>query len=430
MMRKILALLSLLSVVSVSAQTGSWKGELDIQGIKLPLVFNFADDGCTFDSPSQGVKGIAAEKTALENNKVKVTIAAIGAVFEGTNCGDSISGTFKQNGISIPLTLTPGTIEVKRPQTPQPPFPYQEKNVSFSSGKFTLNGTLNLPEGYTKDTPVVLMVTGSGQQNRDEELFGHKPFAVLADAFARQGIASLRYDDRGYGDSSVNFTDFTTEDFRQDAEAGVKMLRTLFGKVGVLGHSEGGTIALMLGAGHKADFVVSLAGMAISGKETLLQQTKKTMSVMGLPDELVDKSCSIVEKVFTAMAEGKKMEDIKIEGAPQTILPAMEKIKETLSTPYMLHFLNVDVSKQLPLVECPVLALNGNKDTQVDCDTNVSALEKGLTASRHTVRAIDGLNHLFQHCTTGSVIEYQQIEETISPEVIDTVVAWIQSQCR
>ncbi len=429
-MRKILALLSLLSVVSVSAQTGSWKGELDMQGIKLPLVFNFADDGCTLDSPSQGVKGIAAEKTALENNKVKVTVAAIGAVFEGTNCGDSISGTFKQNGISIPLTLTPGTIEVKRPQTPQPPFPYQEKNVSFSSGKFTLNGTLTLPEGYTKDTPVVLMVTGSGQQNRDEELFGHKPFAVLADALARHGIASLRYDDRGYGDSSVNFTDFTTEDFRQDAEAGVKMLRTLFGKVGVLGHSEGGTIALMLGAGHKADFVVSLAGMAISGKETLLQQTKKTMSVMGLPDELVDKSCSIVEKVFTAMAEGKKMEDIKIEGAPQTILPAMEKIKETLSTPYMLHFLNVDVSKQLPLIECPVLALNGNKDTQVDCDTNVSALEKGLTASSHTVRAIDGLNHLFQHCTTGSVIEYQQIEETISPEVIDTVVAWIQSQCR
>ncbi len=429
-MRKILALLSLLSVVSVSAQTGSWKGELDMQGIKLPLVFNFADDGCTLDSPSQGVKGIAAEKTALENNKVKVTVAAIGAVFEGTNCGDSISGTFKQNGISIPLTLTPGTIEVKRPQTPRPPFPYQEKNVSFSSGKFTLNGTLTLPEGYTKDTPVVLMVTGSGQQNRDEELFGHKPFAVLADALARHGIASLRYDDRGYGDSSVNFTDFTTEDFRQDAEAGVKMLRTLFGKVGVLGHSEGGTIALMLGAGHKADFVVSLAGMAISGKETLLQQTKKTMSVMGLPDELVDKSCSIVEKVFTAMAEGKKMEDIKIEGAPQTILPAMEKIKETLSTPYMLHFLNVDVSKQLPLIECPVLALNGNKDTQVDCDTNVSALEKGLTASSHTVRAIDGLNHLFQHCTTGSVIEYQQIEETISPEVIDTVVAWIQSQCR
>ncbi len=429
-MRKILALLSLLSVVSVSAQTGSWKGELDMQGIKLPLVFNFADDGCTLDSPSQGVKGIAAEKTALENNKVKVTVAAIGAVFEGTNCGDSISGTFKQNGISIPLTLTPGTIEVKRPQTPQPPFPYQEKNVSFSSGKFTLNGTLTLPEGYTKDTPVVLMVTGSGQQNRDEELFGHKPFAVLADALARHGIASLRYDDRGYDDSSVNFTDFTTEDFRQDAEAGVKMLRTLFGKVGVLGHSEGGTIALMLGAGRKADFVVSLAGMAISGKETLLQQTKKTMSVMGLPDELVDKSCSIVEKVFTAMAEGKKMEDIKIEGAPQTILPAMEKIKETLSTPYMLHFLNVDVSKQLPLIECPVLALNGNKDTQVDCDTNVSALEKGLTASSHTVRAIDGLNHLFQHCTTGSVIEYQQIEETISPEVIDTVVAWIQSQCR
>ncbi len=428
MARKILALLSLLAVVSVNAQTGSWKGELGVQGFKLPLVFNFTADGCTVDSPSQGVKGIAAEKSSSENNKIIVKIASLGAVFEGTNYGDSICGTFGQGGLSVPLTLKPGTVEVKRPQTPVPPFPYKEEDVSFTSGKFTLNGTLTLPDGYTKDTPVVLMVTGSGQQNRDEEIFEHKPFAVLADALARQGIASLRYDDRGYGDSSVNFTDFTTDDFCQDAEAGVNMLRTRFGKVGILGHSEGGTVALMLGAGHKVDFIVSLAAMAISGKETLLQQNRRALSMVGLSADMLDKTTSIINTVFSALAEGKNFDDIKIEGLGENTRPLLEKIKEPLNTPYMLHFLKMDVSKQLPLVTCPVLALNGKNDTQVDCDSNISALEKGLSNSKHTVRALDGLNHLFQHSQTGSVMEYQQIEETISPEVIDTIVTWIKAQ--
>ncbi len=423
--RMFLALLFILTAVSVSAQEGAWKGELNVQGIKLPLVFHFGADGCTMDSPSQGANGIKAEKTALDGNGIKVSIAAIGAVYEGKNYGDSIVGTFKQGGMSLPLTLKPGEMVVKRPQTPQPPFPYQEENVSFVNGKFTFGGTLVLPKGYTKKTPVVLMVTGSGQQNRDEEIFGHKTFAVIADYLVRQGIASLRYDDRGYGDKTVNFLDFTTDDFKQDAEAGVKFLRSRFGKVGVLGHSEGGTIALMLAAEHKADFVVSLAGMAVSGKETLLQQNRLSLTSIGLPTTLVDNYCTFIDKAFTTLAEGKSWDDIDMSDVPASFNPLMDKAKEQMSTPYMLHFLKVDVSKQLPSIKCPVLALNGKKDTQVDCTTNVNALRKGLVGCKHEVCELDDLNHLFQHCKTGSIVEYQQIEETISPEVLKMVAEWV-----
>ncbi len=425
--RAILTLLFILVAAGASAQEGTWTGELSLQGIKLPLVFHFTADGCTLDSPSQGAKGIKAEKTVMEDNKIRVTVPAIGAVFEGTNGTDSICGAFRQNGISLPLTLVPGTIEARRPQTPVPPFPYNEEQVSFISGEFMLHGTLTLPKDCTKDTPVVLMVTGSGQQNRDEEMLGHKPFAVIADALARQGIASLRYDDRGYGDKSINFTDYTTEDFRQDAEAGLRLLRTRFDKVGVLGHSEGGTIALMLAAEHKTDFVVSLAGMAVSGSETLLMQNRLMLSSMGLPAEMVDNYCSAIEQTFALLKEGKKLDEIKHGSVPATFQPIFSKAMEQLRTPYMQHFLTLDISKQLPLIECPVLALNGKRDTQVDCVANLTALEKGLTNSKHTIKAMEGLNHLFQHCTTGNLVEYQQIEETISPEVLEIIAAWINS---
>lgn len=233
------ALLALWAITA-NAQQGAWKGELNVMGNKLPLVFNFTKDGCTIDSPLQGAKGIQAEKTVKEDGTIKVTIGMIGASFEGKMADDEIKGTFIQNGFPLPLTLKPGKTMVKRPQTPKAPFPYKEESVSFTNAGFTFNGTLTLPENYSKNTPVVLMITGSGQQNRDEELFDHKPFAVIADALARQGIASLRYDDRGWGDKSVNFYNFTTEDFCQDATAALPLLRKRFNKVGLLGHSEGG----------------------------------------------------------------------------------------------------------------------------------------------------------------------------------------------
>ena len=228
------------------AQQGAWSGDLNVMGTKLPLVFNFSADGCTLDSPAQGAKDIPAQKSVAEDGTIKVTVAMIGATFEGKMEGDCINGTFAQGALQLPLTLKRGAQEVRRPQTPVAPFPYKQEEVSFENAGFRFGGTLCTPADCTSDTPVVLLVTGSGQQNRDEELFGHRPFAVIADALARNGIASLRYDDRGWGDESTDFSRFTTDDFKQDAAAALQLLRQRFRRVGIVGHSEGGTIALML----------------------------------------------------------------------------------------------------------------------------------------------------------------------------------------
>ena len=426
------ALRTLTSVVfammafAANAQEGTWNGELNVMGNKVPLVFNFSTNGCTIDSPSQGVNGIQAEKTVKDDGTISVKVGMIGATFEGKMTDGEIKGTYVQNGFPLPLTLKPGKLVVKRPQTPVPPFPYKEESVSFTNAQYTFNGTLTLPENYSKNTPVVLMVTGSGQQDRDEELFSHKPFAVIADALARQGIASLRYDDRGWGDKSVNFADFTTDDFRQDAAAAIPLLRKRFNKVGILGHSEGGTIAMMLAAEGKADFIVSLAGMAISGKETLIMQNRQAMSAIGLPKEMVDSYCNSISKALDEIASGKKANEINIDDVPQALKPITIKALQQADTPYVRHFLTVDVGKLLPKIKCPVLALNGTKDTQVDCDANTTRIEKGLSICKHSIKKIDGVNHLFQHCNTGIVTEYQQIEETISPEVLQEVAKWIK----
>lgn len=428
------ALRTLTSVVfammafAANAQEGTWNGELNVMGNKVPLVFNFSTNGCTIDSPSQGVNGIQAEKTVKDDGTIKVKVGMIGATFEGKMTDGEIKGTYVQNGFPLPLTLKPGKLVVKRPQTPVPPFPYKEESVSFTNAQYTFNGTLTLPENYSKNTPVVLMVTGSGQQNRDEELFSHKPFAVIADALARQGIASLRYDDRGWGDKSVNFADFTTDDFRQDAAAALPLLRKRFNKVGILGHSEGGTIAMMLAAEGKADFIVSLAGMAISGKETLIMQNRQAMSAIGLPKEMVDSYCNSISKALDEIASGKKASEINIDDVPQALKPITIKALQQADTPYVRHFLTVDVGKLLPKIKCPVLALNGTKDTQVDCDANTTRIEKGLANCKHSIKKIDGVNHMFQHCNTGIVTEYQQIEETIAPEVLQVVAKWIKSE--
>ena len=422
----IAAILCLMASVA-KAQKGSWSGELNIQGIKLPLVFNFTDDGCTIDSPSQGAKGIKAEKSITPEGKLKVTAGMIGASFEGTMEEQTITGTFTQNGMSLPLTLKPGEQKNNRPQTPVPPFPYITEEVTFSNGDITLNGTLTLPEGWDKNTKAVVMVTGSGQQNRDEEIFDHKPFAVIADALARKGIASLRYDDRGWGNKEITFTDFTTDDFKQDAAAGIDLLRRKFKTVGVIGHSEGGTIALMLASEGKTDFVVSLAGMTISGKQTLLNQNIDALRSIGLQEETVEKYSEVISDIFDKVAAGQDIDEY-LKGAEnmENFKPIIDQAKILLTSPYMRHFITKDIHNSLPNIKCPVLALNGKKDTQVEYKQNLEVLENGLTNCSHETVAYDNLNHLFQHCTNGSIVEYHQIEETISQEVLDKIISWIK----
>ena len=420
----LIVVLFALMKIEAYAQNGVWNGTLELHGVKIPLVFHFTDDGCFLDSPSQGAKGIKAECT-LKDGSVDVRVPLIGARFEGLLVGDSIKGVFRQGSLSLPLTVAKGYYKAVRPQTPSAPFPYNTEELKFDNDGFTFGGTLTLPENYGKNTPVVLMITGSGQQNRDEEIFGHKPFAVIADYLARRGIASYRYDDRGFGDDSVSFVKFTTDDFMHDAAAAVAMLRKRFDKVGLLGHSEGGTIAFTLAAEGRADFVVSLAGMAVSGRETLVRQNRWALSSSGMSSDVLDSCCEAIDKAFGQMAEGKPLSEVSFDGAPPALKPHLRRSLAQADSPYMRRFITVDVSPLLSSVQCPVLALNGEKDIQVDCSTNLAALATGLQNCQKVIKSFAGMNHLFQSCSTGSVAEYSQIEETVSPAVLSTITDWI-----
>ena len=428
MIKKILisTIILLYAISNANAQTGIWSGKLDIQGTKLSLVFNLDSDKPTMDSPDQGVKGLAAQVERGLEGKIIIKVPSLAIRYEGLWQENKIVGTFNQMNVSLPLTLTPGEDKPNRPQTPVGPFPYATEEVSFTNGDYTLSGTLTLPEGYSRKTPVLLMVTGSGQQNRDEELFDHKPFAVIADALARAGIATLRYDDRGLGDSSAKPMEWTTEDFKSDALAGLELLRRRFDKVGVLGHSEGGTIAMMIAAENKADFIVSLAGMAISGAETLLWQNRVTLKGLGFTDEQVDSYCKMLETAFDVRINGGRMLNPDDYNIPESLMQNYWAVVAQIQMPYMIHFLSLDARSILGNVTCPVLALNGSKDNQVDYESNLNAIRNGLsTNSKNYIETIEGVNHLFQHCKTGQVPEYRTIEETFAPEVLEIIVKWM-----
>ena len=430
---KKLILFSLISLFSIgikaqdSGLKGAWTGKLNVYGNELTLVFHFNGEDCTLDSPDQGVKGVPA-KLERTVTGIKVAVPSINASYEGVNMGESIMGTFKQHGQSFPLTIKPGLLKRNRPQTPAMPYPYQTQEVSFNNGDAILKGTLVIPENASRQTPVMLMVTGSGLQNRDEEIFEHKPFAVIADALARAGIATLRYDDRGFGESTGDVVNCTTEDLKNDAFAGVQLLRSRFDKVGVIGHSEGGTIALMLAAEKKVDFIVSLAGMAVSGKETLLWQNRLALAAANIPSETIDLYCNALDEVFDACISGTAMPSTTQYNLPTSLAQNLAVVTKQLQTPYMKHFLALDSRPLLGNITCPVLALNGTKDTQVEPESNLGALRSGLQKNaKNKLEAIEGVNHLFQHCKTGMATEYGNIEETIAPEVLEKMVCWLSN---
>lgn len=423
----ILALMSV-AAVTLKAQTGAWTGKLKVSGVELALIFNIGEESATLDVPDQGATEIPVEVSRDAVGGITLNVPAINASFKGLWAGKVIAGTFTQHGMSFPMTLTPGAPVIRRPQTPVGPFPYATEEVTFTNGDAVLKGTLTLPENCDRKTPVLIMVTGSGLQNRDEELFGHKPFAVIADAFARAGIATLRYDDRGFGESTGDVVLCTTEDLKNDALAGVKLLRSRFERVGVIGHSEGGTIALMLAGERQVDFAVSLAGMIVSGAETLLAQNRRAFESAGLPESEVEAFARLLSDTFTAIKTRAPLPSADNYDITDALRKNYAAALPSLRTPYMEFFLGLDLSASLSGITCPVMALNGTKDTQVQCDRNIAALEAGLPSnSRSVIRAEDGLNHLFQHCVTGEVSEYKNIEETFSPEVLSEMIAWIKT---
>ena len=427
MTKKVLTLI--IALISISfqalAQDGTWSGKLEIQGTKLTIVFHLDGEEPCLDVPDQAAMGIPIQVERDGMGKVSVKIPMLAASYEGLWLGRQIVGTFRQVNTSLPLTLTPEA-KLNRPQTPQAPFPYATEEVTFDNGDAHLAGTLVLPEGYTRKTPVLIFVTGSGQEDRDETIFEHKPFAVIADALGRAGIASLRFDDRGIGGSTGDVATATTEDFRDDALAGIKLLRERFDKVGVIGHSEGGTIALMLAADKQADFIVSLAGVAVSGLETLVAQSRVALESAGYTGKVLDTYCDAVKQAGYVRVHGGRMPFPDELDLPDELKANYQAVLVQIQNPWMIKFLSLDMQPLLGGITCPVLAINGTKDIQVEPESNLGALRKGLPANpRNKIEAIEGANHLFQHCTTGAISEYRQIEETFAPEALEMIVQWV-----
>ncbi len=401
-----LGVLALAATQSFGQQiSGPWTGQLDLGAQKLTIVLHFDKDAsgkdvCTMDSPDQSAKGIPATLNFISADSVNIAVPSIGMTYAGKLSEGELKGSFSQMGMNLPLDMKPGEVKHNRPQHPVEPYPYQTKEIAFQNeaANAWFAGTLVYPEGYKEGdkVPVLIMVTGSGAENRDEEVFDHKPFLVIADYLARHGVASLRFDDRGVGKSTGSMEGATTKDFAEDALAGIEMLRGLkqFSKVGVLGHSEGGSVAFMLGAKQKVDFIISMAGVGAKGDTALTAQANRTYELMGVPMQVN------VAQYRAQVAQ--------------------------LNSPWLNYFLDYDPIPDIQGTRCPVLAINGDKDVQVVSSLNLKGIEMALPKNKkNLVKEYPGLNHLFQHCTTGLPTEYAGIEETISEEVLGDIATWI-----
>ncbi len=444
--------------LSIGAQdiSGKWRGILNIQGTQLTLVFNITktENGytATMDSPDQGAKGIPVTTIIYNKTILKLEVFNAGIKYEGTLKADTIfSGTFKQRGLTLPLVLTKGEVkkeELLRPQEPVAPFSYYSEDVVFENkaDKIKLAGTLTLPKKEGR-YPVAILITGSGPQNRDEELFGHKPFLVLADYLTKHGIAVLRFDDRGIGQSTGNFSKATTFDFASDVEYAVKYLQQRSDinkkKIGLIGHSEGGIIASIVASKNKhIDFVVLMAAPALRGDKTLLLQKYNIEMQMGVNKQLVETNRQIFSGAYNIILN----KDLKQESLPDTLSkyfrakygPALpEKQKEALinqlTSPWMIAFIRLDPAVYLSKINCPILAINGSKDIQVSAKENLNIIRNVVKISKNAkvkVKELEQLNHLLQECETGATTEYATIEQTLSPVALQEILDWISRQVK
>jgi uncharacterized protein len=444
--------------IDYNSVTGSWLGKIPAGGISLRVIFNITMAGkdsltVTLDSPDQGAKNIKIGPVSLNGNDITIKAPLLLGEYKGTVTNDTlIKGTWTQNGTVTPLDLTKlkSAFSLNRPQEPKPPFPYLSEDVTFKNEKAGINlaGTLTLPKG-DGPFPAVILITGSGSQNRNEELFGHKPFLVIADYLTRKGIAVLRYDDRGVGKSQGTPLNATSADFSTDAEAAFLYLRTRKeidpNSIGLAGHSEGGLIAPIV-ASNNSDvaFIVSLAGPGVTGEKIIQTQNKDISTVSGVAEKEVKESISVNKKLFTILKKetDNKTAEEKINVEYKKILTekkipseeiekAIKQLKASLnpiSYNWMRYFLVTDPASLWKKVKCPVLALNGEKDLQVAATINLPAIEKAVrSGGNQSIKIISfpGLNHLFQHCKTGLPAEYGEIEETLSPEVLEIIVNWI-----
>ncbi|MDZ4783017.1 MAG: alpha/beta fold hydrolase [Planctomycetia bacterium] len=449
---------------SATAGVGIWEGTLDVGAAKLRLAFHFERDGDgiwtgKMDSPDQGALGLPLDTVVWKDGAVECGMQAIRGGFKGKldADGQQLTGEWSQAGQSFPLVLkrVKEVTKVERPQEPKPPFPYREEEVAFdgASDGIHLAGTLTLPPG---DGPfaTAILISGSGQQDRNETVFNHKPFLILADALARRGIAVLRVDDRGVGGSSGEVAKATTLDFADDVRAELKYLQGRAEidsrRIGLIGHSEGGLIAPMVAAGNSdVAFVVLLAAPGVTGEETVYRQSELISRAMGADDAAIAQNRLLQELFFGILREGldEQATEAKLEAKLRDFvketfakLPEAERAKldtqqeflnqqiKVVQSPWFRFFFAHDPRTALSKLRCPVLALNGEKDVQVDPKQNLPELEKALAAAKNddvTLREMKGLNHLFQTCKTGALSEYAQLTETFSPAALELIGDWV-----
>jgi uncharacterized protein len=450
-------------LVAPEQVTGAWNGVIEAGAVKLRVVFNIASgvDGkltATTDSPDQGAKGIPVQDVQVKGDSLLLKIPAINGSYAGKiTSAETIAGVLNQGGASTTLHLKKGAAMAdaapKRPQMPQRPYPYKEVDVVVSNTEagITLGGTLTIPSGKGPHAAVILF-TGSGSQDRDMTLMGHKPYLVLSDHLTRQGIAVLRLDDRGIGQSGGDPSLATTQDFTTDAMAAYAFLKTRKEinpkKIGLLGLSEGAFMAAQTAAKNKdVAFVVLLAGPALPGIEMMVLQNEVLLKNSGLPAGLVSQFLSLRRAQFEVSASDLDTPDAaqKIASLETEALARMssqeqamlglnaERVQATATTftsPWWRYAMRYDQGLTLRQLKMPALALNGSKDMQVPATENLAATEKALKTGGNrnfTVKELQGLNHLFQVAETGHPSEYRLIEQTMAPIAMETISTWIMS---
>jgi len=447
-------ILTALSAVSSYGQTkflGNWEGVLVAGPQKLKLIIHVTEDSTgykgTLDSPDQGAFGIPLTSTEIKGDSLTVKNTGMGLTISAAYMSgkDSLYSDFVQGGAKFKINWGRSTSVYKfnRPQTPKPPFPYKSEEVVFVNKKandIKLAGTLTIPDNV-KNPPAVILISGSGPQDRDEKLMEHQPFLVLADHLSRNGIAVLRYDDRGTAKSEGNFGGATSYDFSTDAEAALEFLRTRtdinISKIGLVGHSEGGMIAPMVASRNKnVNFIVLLAGPGITPDKLMLKQLEDYARGANAPEAEIEKMLNVNRTVFTAMresndnvsVESKLKNELKEQNFANGNQDAINNFISSRLSPWFAYFIRFNPSEYLEKVECPVLALNGDLDKQVNAEMNLEGIRQSLTKGGNkdfTIKSLEGLNHLFQEAKTGLESEYIQIEQTMSPKVLEAVSEWI-----
>jgi pimeloyl-ACP methyl ester carboxylesterase len=435
---------------------GDWQGPLVTPGGELRLAVHITRDAAgklaaTFDSVDQGAMGLRIESVTLTGDKVRFELKAPPAGFEGTLSADGsqIRGNWLQGGASLPLMLTRGVVEApKRPQEPKVPYPYPSEEVTYrnSAAGITLAGTLTLPKAAAP-APAVILISGSGPEDRDEKVFGHRPFLILSDYLTRNGIAVLRVDDRGVGGSTGKTNDSTSEDFAGDVIAGIELLKARKEidpkRIGLIGHSEGGLVAPLVAVrSNDVAFIVMLAGPGLPGEDILYLQGAAIAKAAGATDEQIAANRGLQEQIFRIVKEEKdpaaaaaklrEMRDRILAGIPAEQKAGVSSMLDAqmtmVSSPWFRYFLAYDPRPTLSQVKVPVLAIIGERDLQVPYERNLEAIGAALKAggnTRATLMHLPGLNHLFQESTTGSPAEYSRIEQTMSPAVLAVITEWI-----